>query len=85
MSKCFHLLTTLLYHVAIGLVESSDTRLWSHHHPQLAEFADPGMLFQEGRYPVHHMVKHPTIDGKNNIGYDNSRQRDSFHIPDDPF
>jgi hypothetical protein len=49
------------------------------------EFVDPRMLFEEAGCPVHHMVKHTEIDGMKNIGYDNSRWRDAFHIPEDTF
>jgi hypothetical protein len=85
MPKCFHLLKTPLHHLAIWLVESSEARIWRHHHPELVEFVDPGMLFEEGYYQVHQMLKHTELDGMKNIGYDNSRQGDSFHIPEDAY
>jgi len=74
-----------LRHLAIWLVESSEARIWRHHRPELVEFVDPGMLFEEGRYPVHPMLKHTEIDSMKNIGYDNSHRRDAFHIPEDAF
>jgi len=81
--ECFDLLITLLHHLAISLVESSIARIWRHHIPELVEIADPGMLFEEGRYPVHQMFRYTKIDGMKNIGYDNSRWRYAFHISDD--
>ena len=85
MPKCFHLLTTRLRHLAIWLVESREARIWRHHRPELVEFVHPGMLFEEGCYPVHQMLKHTKIDGMMDIGYDNSRRSDAFHIPEDAF
>jgi len=55
------------------------------HFADVVEFVDPGMLFEEGHYPVHQMLKHTEIDGKKNIWYDNSHRRDAFHIPEDAF
>ena len=83
MPECFHLLTIPLRHVAIWLAELSADRIWRHYRPELIEFVDPGMLFKEGRYPVHQMLKHTEIDGMKNIGYHNSHCRDAFHIPED--
>jgi hypothetical protein len=85
MPVCFHLLTTQLCRRDMLLVQSSEARIWRHHRPELLEFVDPGMLFKEGRYTVHQMLQHTEIDSMKNIGYDNSRRRDAFHIPDDAF
>jgi hypothetical protein len=67
-----------LHHLAIWLVESSEARIWRYHSLELVEFVDPGMLFEEGRYPVDQMLKDTEIDGIKNIGYDNGRRRDAF-------
>jgi len=72
-----------LRHLAKWLVESSEARIWRHHHPELVEFVDPGMVFEEGCYPVHQMLKHTEIDRVKIIGYNNSRQRDAFCLPED--
>jgi hypothetical protein len=32
------------------------------HYPVLVEFVGPGMLFEEGWYPVHQMLLHFKID-----------------------
>jgi len=47
MPECCHLLTTTLSHLAIWRVESSEARIWRNHHPELVEFVDRGMLFEE--------------------------------------
>jgi len=72
-----------LHHLAIWLVELSKARIWKHHRPELVEFVNPGILFEEGHYPVHRMFKHTEIDIMEDIGYDNSRWGDAFHIPED--
>jgi hypothetical protein len=71
--------------MAIWLLELSEARIWRHHHPELVEFVNPGMLFKKGRYAVHQMLKHKKIDGMKNIMYDNSHRRDAFHILEDLF
>ena len=43
------------------------------------------MLFKEGRYPVHQMLKHTKIGSMKNIWYDNSHWGDVFHYPADTF
>jgi hypothetical protein len=53
-----------------------------HHCPELLEFFDLGMLFEEEHCPVHHMLEHTNIAGGTNAEYDHSRRGDSFHIPD---
>jgi len=65
--------------------ELSEATIWRDHRPELVEFVDPGMLFEEGRYPVHQLLKYMEIDGMKNIRYDNNRWRDAFNIPDHPF
>jgi len=72
-------------HLAIWLVGSSEARIWRHHRPELVEFVHAVKLFKEGHYPIHSMLKHTMIDGMKNIGYDNSRQGNAFHIPDNAF
>jgi len=71
--------------MAIWLVESSEDRIWRHRCPELVEFVDPGMLFKEECYPVNQMLQHTEVDRMKNIGYDNSRRRDAFRIPEDAF
>jgi hypothetical protein len=75
---------TLVLHLAKWHFESSEGRIWWHHRPELVEYVDPVMLFQEGCYPVHQMLKHTEINGKKNIEYVNSHQRAAFHIPEHP-
>jgi len=69
----------------VWLVESSETRLWRHHRPQLVEFIDPRMLFEEEHFPVHQMLEHTKIDVMKDIYYANCRRGDAFIIPEDPF
>jgi hypothetical protein len=71
--------------MAIWLLELSESRIWRHHHPELVEFVDPGMLFKKGRYAVHQMLKHTKTDSMKNIVHDNSRRTDAFHILEDAF
>jgi len=80
MPKCCHLLSSPLHHLAKWLVESSEDRIWRHHRPELVEFVDPGMLFEEGCYPFHQMPKHTKIDAMKKIEYGTHRQKDAFHI-----
>ena len=84
MPEYILLLNTTLCQLAIWLVESSKARIWSHHCPELVAFVHPGMLFKEGLYPVHQMLKPTKIDGMKDIGYDNGHRGDPFLIPDDP-
>jgi len=85
MAECIQLLPTPFRHLAIRLVASSESRIWSHHHPVLVEFVDPGILFEEEHYPVPQMLKKTEIDGKKNVGYDNCRWRDVLYLPEDAF
>jgi len=78
MPKFFHLFTTPLGYLAIWLDESSKARIWRHYLPEVVKFVYPGMLFEEGGYPVHQMLKNPEIAGMKNIGYDNSHQGDAL-------
>jgi hypothetical protein len=66
-----------------GLLNRAKPIFWRHHRPEMVEFVDRGMMFEEGHYPVLQIVKHTEIDGMQNIGYDNSHRRDVFHIPED--
>jgi len=83
--ECIHLLTPRLPHLALWLVELREGRIWRHHRPELVEFVDPGMSFEEGHYPVHLMLEHTGMDGMKDIGYDHIVRSDAFHIPDDAF
>jgi len=67
MPECIHLHTTPGRHLAIWLVEMSEARILRHRRGELVEFVDPGMLFEEGRYPVHQMFKHTEIHYMKNI------------------
>jgi hypothetical protein len=71
--------------VAIWLVELSEARIWRHYHPELVEIFDHGMMFKEGRYPVHQMLKHTNKDSMKKIGYNNSCWRDECYISEDAF
>jgi len=83
--ECLQLLSTPLRQMAIWLVESSNARRWKHHRTELVEFVNPGMLFQEGKYPVYQPPNHTAIDGMKNIRFDNSHQGDTDHIPESAF
>jgi len=82
-SGCFQLLTTPLGHFATWLIESSQARIWRHHRAELVKFFDHGMLLETGHHPVYQMLSHTKTYGMKNIGYNNHRRRDTFHIPDD--
>jgi hypothetical protein len=69
--------------MAIWIVESTEARTWTHHHPELVEFGHPGMLFGAGCDPVNLIFKHTEIDVMNNVWYDRSPQRDALLIPTD--
>ena len=56
-----------------------------YHYPEQVEFVDPGMLFEEGCWLVHQMLRHTEIDGMKDIGYDNSHWGDAFNIGEDTF
>jgi hypothetical protein len=65
-----------LHRLAIWLVESIKARIWSHYPPKLVKFFHPGMLFEQGRYPVHQMLMYTKIEGMKTIGNNNSCWRD---------
>ena len=54
--KCLHLLTTSLGRLANWHVESTEATIWRNHHPELVDFVNPGMLFEEGRHHVHRIL-----------------------------
>jgi hypothetical protein len=83
--KCFHLLIPPLCYLAIWLVESSQTRIWRHYHPELVDFLNPGMLIKKGCYPVHQMLKLSKIDSTKYIMYDTNLPGHAFHIPEHAF
>jgi len=72
-------------YLAIRLVESTEARICRHHCPELVEFVNPRMLFNEEPYPVHHMHEHTEMDGLRTIRYKTSHQGDAFHISEDAF
>jgi len=67
------------------LVELCEAKICRHHCPVLVEFVNPGMLFEEGHYPVHQMIKHTMVDGMTIVQYDNIHLGDAFHIPQNAF
>jgi hypothetical protein len=81
MPKCFNLITTPLRHPDLWLMKLYEAWIWRHHRPELVKFIDPGVLFEEGHYPVHPMLNHTKIHVVKYIRYDNSHQREAFHIP----
>ena len=72
-------------HLATWSVELMEGRIWRNRRPELVEFVNPGMLCEEGHYPVDQMLRHSELDSMKNIGYDNSCWEDAFHIPEDAF
>lgn len=80
---CFHLPPTPLHHLAIWLVESSAAMIWRHHRPELVEFVDPGMMFEEGCDTVCQLLDHTKTHGRQDTVYDNRSWGDAFHIPED--
>jgi len=85
LPNSFHHLSTPLGNLPIWLVQSSKARIWRHHRPELVEPVEPAMLFGEDRYPVHQMLRHTDMEAKKDYGYDNTRQGDAFHIPEDSY
>jgi hypothetical protein len=59
--------------------------MFSYHFPVLVEFVDPGIMFEERRYPVHQMVKHTEMDNIKNVRNVDCHRRDAFYIPEDTF
>jgi hypothetical protein len=58
----------------------SEARIWRHRCPELVEFVNSGVLFEQEYYPVKEILQHTEIEGMTNIRYDNSHLGDEFHI-----
>jgi len=41
--------------------------MWRHHCPELIESVDPAMLFDEGGFPAHHIVKYTEIESSRTL------------------